>query len=258
MPLPRYGVAIGTFHSFFRDPSHEFGEWYHGHIELSTPAGIYEAALDVDAPSSVGVSYRLVDDLTVVDIATIRALPDGFHQLASTPTSGALDYVRSPLLQNRLLWELLGRVTTKAYQLAMRPPPGAPVFGPDASDSVAEALASLRERLGHMIPGPRLPHLRIRHFPWVSSAGDNALDVIEPLLRSAARIYVFGQGFQTGRGVHDVHLNQGDPAGSQWYPTNGIWQDGAVMAEQPDGRVAIWQIKFNTQSLLTDDAGHPR
>ncbi|MFD0568657.1 DUF2278 family protein [Kitasatospora gansuensis] len=69
---------------------------------------------------------------------------------------------------------------------------------------------------------------------------------------------MFGQSFTTGLGVHDVHLNQGDPVGSQWYVTNGIWQDGAVMCERPDGQVVVWQIKFNTQTLHTDDAGHPR
>jgi uncharacterized protein YukJ len=25
--------------------------------------------------------------------------------------------------------------------------------------------------------------------------------------------------------MHNVHQNQGDPAGSQWWPENGTWQD---------------------------------
>jgi hypothetical protein len=61
MPLSNgYGVAVGTFVSFAReDPTH-FGSWYHGRLRISTPAGTYEAALDVDTPSGIGVSYRLV------------------------------------------------------------------------------------------------------------------------------------------------------------------------------------------------------
>jgi hypothetical protein len=257
MPLPHYGVAIGMFHKFYRDEHHAFGQWYHGHLELSTPTGIYEAALDVDAPDSVGVSYRHVDDLTVVDIAQVRRFDSGFHHLTSTSTSGALDYARSPLLRNREWWEQLSKVTTKAYQLVRRPKVGAPVYGPDLADTLAEGLAELQHKVDDLLPGPQLPHHRVRSFPWVPSAGDDALDVIEPLLRSAARIYVFGQRFTVGLGIHDVHCNQGDPKGSQWYDSNGIWQDGAVMAEQPDGRVSVWQLKFNTQSLVTNYEGHP-
>ncbi|MDT5027053.1 MAG: hypothetical protein QOE61_3479 [Micromonosporaceae bacterium] len=255
MPLANYGVAIGTFQSFSRDPSHEYGHWYHGHLFVNTPSGTDEAALDVDAPASVGVSYRLVTDLTVADIATVQALPDGFHPLAATPLSGALDYVRSPLLVNRL--ERAARwATTNAFRLACKPAPGEPVFGPDLADQLSDGLHWLGR---HLPEGPVRPshRLRFRWFPWHPSDGDNALDALEPHLAAATRIYLFGQRFTTGHGVHDVHLNQGDPAGSQWYAENGIWQDGAVMCENSDGTVILWQIKFNTQSLDTDSQGHP-
>ena len=36
---------------------------------------------------------------------------------------------------------------------------------------------------------------------------------------------------------------------------NAIWQDGAVLVARADGSVAIWQVKFNTQSLHTGDDG---
>jgi hypothetical protein len=66
-----YGVVAGTFVSFAReDPSH-FGHWYHGKLRLATPAGEYEAALDVDTPSGVGVSYRLVDGLSRSRVALL-------------------------------------------------------------------------------------------------------------------------------------------------------------------------------------------
>ncbi|TWE20608.1 DUF2278 family protein [Kitasatospora atroaurantiaca] len=257
MPLAHYGVAIGTFHDFSRDPTHDFGHWYHGHLSLDTPEGVYQAALDVDAPASVGVSYRLVDDLRVADIATVRALANGFHPLASVLSSGALDYVRSPLLRNRLWFEWLSSLTGTVYRTVSKPPPGSPSYGPDLADSLAERLLQLRRKIeGDRWFGGLHPHLRF--FPWVSSNGDNALDVLVPYLQASTRIYVFGQRFTTGLGVHDVHLNQGDPLGSQWYATDGIWQDGAVMCERADGRVVVWQIKFNTQSLTTDDSGHPR
>src|SRR5215471_5881603 len=142
MPLPHYGVVIGSFAGFTRDSVHDFGHWYHGHLRVSAPAGTYEATLDVDAPSSVGVSYRLVTDLTVTDISTIRARPDGFHLLASAPASGALDYVRSPLLRSRF-WSAAKWATANAYRLCRRPRAGDPVYGPDLADDVVHTTRTL-------------------------------------------------------------------------------------------------------------------
>lgn len=241
MPLANYGVTIGTFQEFFRDPTHQYGHWYHGHIRLNTPQGVYEAALDVDAPAVTGVGYRLVDDLRAADLATVRALPDGFHPLASTPFSGALDYARSPMLRNAPWVDALhtaGRAVSRTIQ---RPAIGAPAFGPDLVDLVGGWLA---------------PRVGYRYFPWTASNGDNALDVLEPHVRAAARIYVYGQAFDEGLGVHDVHQNQGDPPGDH-YRGNGIWQDGAVVCELPDGRFVVWQISFNTQTRSTDEQGNP-
>lgn len=215
MPLDHgYGVAIGTFVSFAREDPTDFGTWYHGKLRINTPAGQYEAALDVDTPSGVGVSYRIVDDLTTQDISILAALPLGFSSLARTSTSGALDYVRSPALQDR--W----------------------------------VVRRLRAWLGW------LPWWQRRSFPWVSSDGDNALDVLEALFPTATRIYVLGEPYTTGLGVHNVHLNQGDPPGSH-QAEDGIWQDGAVLVQRADGSVTAWQVKFNTQSLHTDDNGLP-
>jgi hypothetical protein len=223
-----YGVAIGTFVSFTREDPSDFGHWYHGKLRIDTSSGQYEAALDVDTPSGVGVSYRVVTDLTPASIPGLVAMPDGFHALASTPLSGALDYLRSPILRDgwvvqRLRWR----------------------FGaPTPFDAL---LARLRGWLGWF---------RWRSFPWVTSDGDNALDVLEPLVQGAARIYIFGEPYTTGLGVHNVHYNQGDPPGSH-QGEDGIWQDGAVLAQAADGAITAWQVKFNTQSPHTDDNGLP-
>ncbi|MEV4613850.1 DUF2278 family protein [Kitasatospora sp. NPDC049258] len=241
MSLPRYGVAIGTFREFTRDPTHDFGEWYHGHLVLDTPQGPYQAALDVDSPSGVGVAYRVVDRLEAAGTAAVRALPDGFHLLARRPDSGALDYQRSPMLRDPAWLPTLHTLVERLVEALLHPAVGAPVYGPNLADRLAALLARLRAPLS----------------PWVASDGDNALDVLESRLRRAHRIYVFGQGFTDGPGVHDVHLNQGDPPGSQWYDTDGIWQDGAVLCERPSGELTAWQIEFNTQRLPTDSEGHP-
>jgi len=232
MPLDHgYGVAIGTFVSFTRDDPDDFGHWYHGKLRISTPAGQYEAALDVDTPSGVGVSYRVVDDLTTARIPQVAALANGFHMLAQTSTSGALDYVRSPILRDGWVIVRLRRV----FRL----------WKPSWLDLL---LGGLRRLFDWSI--------RWRSFPWISSNGDNALNVLEAALPTATRIYMFGEPFTTGLGVHNVHQNQGDPPGPH-QAENAIWQDGGVVMQYADGKVTVWQVKFNTQSLHTDDNGLP-
>jgi hypothetical protein len=258
MPLPAYGVAIGTPRAFTRDPTHEPGHWYRGHLTLDTPEGVYRAALVADAPPEVGISYRVVDDLTIVDIPVAHALGDGFHHLASAPSSGALDYARSPVLRNRVWFEGLRWLTADAYRSVRRPEPGRPVYGPDLADRLAGAVLTTRAVAVQWWPDLQRPGTRTLLYPWVESDGRNALDALGGLIDGACRVYVYGQRFAAGLGVHDVHLNQGDPAGGPWHETDGPWQDGAVMCEHPAGQVAVWQVKFNTQSLHTDDGGHPR
>jgi uncharacterized protein YukJ len=71
------------------------------------------------------------------------------------------------------------------------------------------------------------------------------------------KIFLFSEWFNTGRGVHKVHQNQGDPAGSQWWDENWAWQDGAVGVQREDSTVFVWQVRFNSQASETDDEGHP-
>jgi hypothetical protein len=244
MPLDHgYGVAIGTFASFTREDPSDFGHWYHGKLHIGTPAGQYEAALDVDTPSGVGVSYRVVNDLSTASFPGITALADGFHAITSTATSGALDYVRSPQLRDGWVVQRLRRWISAFF---LRIP----------SRAVEAWRPTLLDRLlGLGLWLPWFP-VRWRSFPWVASDGDNALDVLEPLVQNAARIYVFGEPYTTGLGVHNVHCNQGDPPGPH-QGEDGIWQDGLVLTQAADGTITAWQVKFNTQSLHTDGNGLP-
>ena len=244
MPLPRYGVVIGTFVSFARDPQDQFGHWYHGHLTISTPAGDYRSALDVDTPTGIGISYRVSRRLSPRQLSPVDQLSDGWHPLASTPHSGAADYLRSPLFQDRLFgWTL------------QPPAPGLP--WPTATPGrrwVDGTLAHLMRLLGRLGQA-WLSGRGIR--PWMESTGDNALTALETELPGSKRIFVFGDHFRDGKGVHDVHRNQGDPEGSRWWELNGIWQDGAVFVQRQDDSLFAWQVRFNTQSMNTDEEGHP-
>ncbi|HMG12110.1 MAG TPA: DUF2278 family protein, partial [Gemmatimonadaceae bacterium] len=94
---------------------------------------------------------------------------------------------------------------------------------------------------------------------WILQSGDNLIAELNALIAGVERLYIFGATYSTGIGVHDVHMNQGDPNGSSFQALDGIWQDGGVLFQyggaQP--RLEMLQIKFETQSLYTDDHGLP-
>jgi uncharacterized protein YukJ len=210
MPLPSYGVLLGTLDRFVREDPNNFGSWYHGKIYVNAPAGKYECAVDVSTPSGIKVQYRCIRGLERTLFAPVLALPAGWHLLAKTPSSGALDYVRSDLLH---------------------PPVGC-------------------------IPGVIIAILEALISPWTNSTGDNALDVLEAQLVGSTRVFVFGAPYTTGLGVHDIHMNQGDPPG-QFQHLDGIWQDGGTIIERPGGELVAVLTKFETQSLRTDNNGLP-
>jgi uncharacterized protein YukJ len=80
---------------------------------------------------------------------------------------------------------------------------------------------------------------------------------LERILVPGKRVLVWGEPFTSGNGMYNIHQNQGDPAGSQWWAENAIWQDGGTLAEQPDGSWIAFINKFTSQSYRTDDQGHP-
>ena len=97
---------------------------------------------------------------------------------------------------------------------------------------------------------------------WILESGDNLINEMNSLLTGVQRIFIFGAAYSTGKGVHDVHMNQGDPLnpppGEQNFSgLDAIWQDGGLIFQYPQPIYKVLQIKFETQSLHTDDQGHP-
>lgn len=266
MPLDHYGVAIGDVIRFSRDPRDQYGRWYHGHLEISTPGGTWTSALDVDTPTGLGIRYRTSSGLAPSVLGPVTGMALGFHQLAPSANGGAIDYVRSAFLQDRALFlrraAILGmpRIPVPIPPplpdpVPMLPPGGIPIPRPEPPepDSPKEVL------LRWLLPLNRIGLVRVlfNMRPWIKSDGDNALSALEQHLAPGRRAFIFGERYTTGDGVHDVHQNQGDPAGSQWWGKNGIWQDGAVGVIQPDGKLYFWQVRFESQATSTDANGHP-
>jgi len=113
-------------------------------------------------------------------------------------------------------------------------------------------------------------------LPLTAPGPDNDLNekldqfVQRALSNEDAMIYAFGEtwgpetkadkyfGFKPGRGIHDIHMNQGNPIG-RFSGDNGPRQDGGLVFEFPDqNQWAAVFLKFQTQAWHTDDqTGHP-
>lgn len=83
------------------------------------------------------------------------------------------------------------------------------------------------------------------------------LPVFDNLFKDVKRIWVFGQPYATGLGIHNIHQNQGNvPSfvagapqgqdGEDHSPANGIWQDGGVILEYAPIKRWVPTIKKHT------------
>ncbi|GLX22115.1 DUF2278 family protein [Streptomyces lavendulae] len=218
MPLDSYGVLSGTLHRHFRDAPDTQGHWFHVNLEVNAPAGRYRCAVDVDSKqSTTGVQWK-VFTLAASVLDPVPSLDPGYHELSMSSGSGALDYQRHPALRHR-----------PGCAFPVRPP------------------AWLRDLMDRLNP-PR---------PWISGSNLDAAQALEPILLPGREIMVFGEPFDHGLGMHNVHQNQGDPYGSQWWDDNGTWQDGATLTRRPDGLYDVFLNKFSSQAEVTGPDGHP-
>ncbi len=211
--LPAYGVVIGTYdHS----GSHQ-GQWLHELLYLKADGMLYECAVDVNEPTGI-FQYMILGSLDPMLFQAISALPDGYHNLARDSASGAIDYIRSPLIRQPegCLVALSGLISS--------------IFG-------SKAISA-----------------------WNDVTGNEAGNALLGLVQGSRRAYVFGAPYKDPNpypGMHDVHMNQGDPIASAFHPLDGTWQDGCVIVDTSYGKLAGYFGKFATQSLTTDSNGWP-
>jgi uncharacterized protein YukJ len=100
-----------------------------------------------------------------------------------------------------------------------------------------------------------------RLLPYDEDGPDNdILDQLQPILDDAisqqADIYLYGSRFNTGDGIHDVHMNQGSP-GRRFRRDNGVNTDGGILFRFPDGHWEAVFLAFASQQVPTDDNGQP-
>lgn len=93
--------------------------------------------------------------------------------------------------------------------------------------------------------------------------------VVKAMAKDGAVIYAFGDRwgpedvadkyfkFKPGNGVHDIHMNQGNSG--KYMKDNGVYQDGALIIEYPDGKLRTFFFAFQSQTFDTDDkTGNPK
>jgi uncharacterized protein YukJ len=145
----------------------------------------------------------------------LDGLTPGFHRLAARPGGLALDYVRS------------GLVRISKFRRVVPDRPG-------AHNDLKDYLQALLAR-------------GINEGGWLYAFG-------EPWGPEEDRPDQFF-GFAPGRGVHDIHMNQGSHG--RWRRDNGVAQDGALFLSFPDGDWRLLFFAFQTQSFKTNAQGHP-
>ncbi|WP_038164485.1 DUF2278 family protein [Verrucomicrobium sp. BvORR106] len=206
-----------------RPVDRRLGAGQNPHYQIRAVAGNddYRLAINVKSRQSPSELLFIVDEHFQHPVTEIlTTLPgDGFHPLEHTPASGALDFIRGNLFD----------------PMAMVPLP-------------------------HDVPGP-----------------DNDLNekfdgiIQRALSDETAVIYAFGSswrpdnrpdpyfGFRPNRGIHEIHMNQGNDPEGDFADANGPYNDGGIIVHFPEQQqwVAVFTA-FQSQAWHTNDqTGEP-
>jgi uncharacterized protein YukJ len=224
MPLKEYGVLVGRP----IDSKPGAGQSPHYQIRVVDETTHWRIAINVKSklfPSEL--LYQVIEDFRHPVTDSVSGLAAGFHELASTPDAGALDFIRGNLFDPK----------------EMRPLPHS-VPGPD--NDLNEKIAAFVSR------AIQDEHATIYVFGerWGPEPGQ------------ADKHF----GFLPGNGIHDVHMNQGNSARFKrddgvWqdgavllhFPAIVDASDSVVFPEQ---WVGVF-LAFQSQCWHTDDTtGH--
>ena len=243
MPITNYSVLKG------QPTAGEVVDGASAHYQITVRAGSQSLTVAVNIESVDGseVLYAIVPGFQPPDAAALAALPSGFTALPSQPGGLALDYVREQVsVQGRVG----GQPMITRAQMSLLPKPV----------SHARFLEEEESRRAGTVP--------------VRASAHALANAVVTLLNQAvatpgAEVFAFGSAYadggvtagRTSEGIHDIHMNQGNPGGNHG-DDNGTWQDGALWLSLPGAAgspatfTAIF-IAFQTESWTTDGNGDP-
>ncbi|MDS0525197.1 YukJ family protein [Clostridium sp. SHJSY1] len=70
-------------------------------------------------------------------------------------------------------------------------------------------------------------------------------------IKKHAIIYVYGGHFNKGKGIHEVHMNQGSIGDYEF--SNGVFQDGCILLQYPNNHWEGIFLAFQSQTWDTND-----
>jgi uncharacterized protein YukJ len=92
--------------------------------------------------------------------------------------------------------------------------------------------------------------------------------VVKAVGQVGSLIYAFGEKwgpetdkkdqyfkFLPGNGIHDIHMNQGNSG--KYMKDNGVYQDGGLIFQYPNGKWVAFFFAFQSQTFKTDNKGNP-
>ena len=215
-----YGILRGRVDIFKREE-----DLSTPHLQIRLVDGhdqAWRVAVNVLSGDQSRVVFHRADPLQNHPI--LAALPQvaaGFTLLppAARSASSALDYFRAPLFD---------------WPTGVAIPPTGPGATDDLQDVLVAYLKQLRDQDGELfVFGAKFP---------------------EPGQQPNPR--PIDHEFHTVQGVHDVHMNQGNPKPGSFADDNGVFQDGGLVLRFGTRDVGLF-LRFETQWLPTDNAtGH--
>ena len=222
MPITNYSVLAG-------DPVSGkvvTGSSTHYQITMNAPGGPFTVAVNIQSVDGSEVLYAIEEGFTPPDEAGLLALPMGMTSLKSAPGGLALDFVRS---------QINGKPMITQQQMTLLP-------------QVQAKGLNEQERMLNRARAGALQNAVVTLLNMTIADKDGV-------------IYAFGSAYADGGevdGIHDIHMNQGNPAKGGHSGDNGAWQDGALFIHLPSkGTWTAVFIAFQTESWNTDANGNP-
>jgi uncharacterized protein YukJ len=168
----------------------------HYQIHLHANETDYRVAVNIRSHnrSTPELLFYVAENFAHIVTEPLPRLPEGFHRLRSSPGSPALDYVRDNLFDRRKMVLIPHDVPGRDNDLNEK----LEMYIRRAEESETAYVYAFGSRWG-------------------------------PERRTPDKIF----GFRPGNGVHNIHMNQGNPRGQHGHD-NGIYQDGGILIHFPE------------------------
>ncbi|WP_243522614.1 YukJ family protein [Bacillus pseudomycoides] len=217
MPVKNYGVLKGI--AIDKNMEREDKESPHYQI-LMTGAENEKYRIAVNAKSVSGQTellYLVDEEFDASAITILPTMDNGYTPINENNREIALDYIRSELFDSSKMKKL---------------PSTKPGLENDLHDLLNKYIPkAINEEATVYIYGSK----------WEPKSGEKTDKVFD---------------FSPPIGMHNVHMNQGNPNPGDHADDNGIWQDGGILIQYTDKWVAIF-LAFQSQSWCTDEDGQP-